>query len=455
MRSLAAAVLAGLVLGVGPAGSANGACNANRAWQDRYPVWSPKGDWVAFLRQLPGCDPAPQTLWMVRPNGTGARALTTVRTYLPSWSPDGRRLVFETARGVEIASIDRPGRRLLVPHGVGPMWSPVDERIAYRGAWGAVTIVNSDGTHAQTITPETIDWSQPAWSRDGSRLVYSVDRSHGNVSSYIEVVNADGSDRRRLTEPFPPNPVRQVTDRNPTWEGPFGQTIAFESNRDGNWEIYSIGADGTNLRNLTRNPAEDIRPTWWSPDRLVFISDRNEPPAPWGFRHSLYLLDVFTGVTLSLAHDVHPDSNIAWSPIVPTLAFSSGGECDRWGIYEYNAFESVRVTNRCAFDGTAHADRIVGSAFNDTLDGKGGNDRLYGGAGDDQISGGLGADRIFGGPGNDSIDGGNQRNVVFAGPGNDRIAAQNGWIDTIDCGSGRDIVGADRFDVLRHCETRY
>ncbi|MEP6979082.1 MAG: hypothetical protein ABI948_13600 [Thermoleophilia bacterium] len=200
MRTVLAALVVALVIGVGSAGGSGAGCNANRAWQDRYPVWSPKGDWMAFLRQLPGCDPAPQTLWIAHPNGKGARAITAVRTYAPSWSPDGRRLVFETQRGVEIASIDRTGRRLLAAHSVAPMWSPVGDRIAYRGGFGDLVVVHADGTARKTIVPMTVDFTQVAWSPDASRLAYSVNTSLSNTSSHIELVT-DGSGRQRLTEP--------------------------------------------------------------------------------------------------------------------------------------------------------------------------------------------------------------------------------------------------------------
>ncbi|MBF8284871.1 MAG: LysM protein, partial [Anaerolineales bacterium] len=52
--------------------------------------------------------------------------------------------------------------------------------------------------------------------------------------------------------------------------------IAFQSERDGNFEIYVMNADGSDQGNLTRNPAADIAPAW-SPDgtRLAFISDRS------------------------------------------------------------------------------------------------------------------------------------------------------------------------------------
>jgi RTX calcium-binding nonapeptide repeat (4 copies)/WD40-like Beta Propeller Repeat len=94
--------------------------------------------------------------------------------------------------------------------------------------------------------------------------------------------------------------------------------------------------------------------------------------------------------------------------------------------------------------GTAKADRLTGGPGADTIRGRGGNDR---------ISGGAGADKLYGDAGNDSITPGAGRDSAFGGAGKDTIRAKDGERDTIDCGSGKDTVVADKTDVVKGCET--
>ena len=70
------------------------------------------------------------------------------------------------------------------------------------------------------------------------------------------------------------------SDSRPVWS-PTGQTIVFMSEeRDGNWEIYSVGAGGNVVTRLTSNPANDGLPVV-SPDgrQVAFVSNRG---GEWG-----------------------------------------------------------------------------------------------------------------------------------------------------------------------------
>jgi RTX calcium-binding nonapeptide repeat (4 copies)/WD40-like Beta Propeller Repeat len=93
--------------------------------------------------------------------------------------------------------------------------------------------------------------------------------------------------------------------------------------------------------------------------------------------------------------------------------------------------------------GTAKADRLTGTPGPDTIHGGGGNDRIAGAAGDDKLYGDAGDDTIIGGAGRDAI---------FGGSGNDTIRADDGELDNIDCGPGKDTVVADKLDKVKGCE---
>ncbi|MDX6668799.1 MAG: hypothetical protein QOK04_2179, partial [Solirubrobacteraceae bacterium] len=97
------------------------------------------------------------------------------------------------------------------------------------------------------------------------------------------------------------------------------------------------------------------------------------------------------------------------------------------------------------FGGTGN-DRLAGGAMGDSLFGEDGNDFLDGKRGDDFLVGGAGDDVIVGGRGS---------NTIHAGAGNDTVYANNHRYDVVRCGSGRDIVFADRTDKLVSCERKH
>lgn len=93
--------------------------------------------------------------------------------------------------------------------------------------------------------------------------------------------------------------------------------IAFETDRDGQAEIYLLEPDGGRLANLTRHPAEDRAPAW-SPDgrMMAFASHRD---GNW----DLYLLDLEGGTVTRLTDDLAYDGAPAWSPDGRTIAFET------------------------------------------------------------------------------------------------------------------------------------
>ena len=178
-------------------------------------AWSPNGEKIAFTIELPKA-PAAQTrdleIYVVNADGSGQRRLTRspVRDNDPVWSPDGRRIAFESNWQVWVMNADGSGKRRLTrkgAHNFNPAWSPDGKRIAFErgrkerevsngaaGSWGlGLYVMNADGSGQQRLTQ---GGSQPYWSPDGRKIAFVSNRD-GN--SDIHVMNADGSGRRNLT----------------------------------------------------------------------------------------------------------------------------------------------------------------------------------------------------------------------------------------------------------------
>ena len=101
----------------------------------------------------------------------------------------------------------------------------------------------------------------------------------------------------------------------------------------------------------------------------------------------------------------------------------------------------------------ACANRQVGEDLPDALVGTRMGDRLATLGGADDLRGMGGHDCLFGGTGSDLLSGGSGGDYLAAGSGADRLDARDGTRDNISCGSGWDVVVADRSDVVRGCET--
>jgi LPXTG-motif cell wall-anchored protein len=183
-----------------------------------------------------------------------------------------------------------------------------------------------------SILPSTVEATSPAVYN--GKIVFESERD-GNGELYV--MNADGGNQMRLTD-------NGDWDSNPTWS-PDGTKILFTSGRSGITAIYTMDADGSDQRQLTNLPGnyEDYK---WSPDgsRILFVSNRDGD-------FDVYAMNADGSNQTRLTNAAGWDRKAAWSPDGSKIAFSSERD-DNGELYIMNADGSnqARLTNAAGWD---------------------------------------------------------------------------------------------------------
>src|SRR5262249_35022642 len=115
-----------------------------------------------------------------------------------------------------------------------------------------IDLMKSGGGFLFNLSSSTSNDTEPSYSPDGNTIAFESDRS-GNHDIYT-MSATDGSGVTDLTN-------NAAADERPVY-APDGQRIAFDSDRSGNGDIYTMDVTGNNQVDVTNNAASDLRPAW-------------------------------------------------------------------------------------------------------------------------------------------------------------------------------------------------
>jgi Tol biopolymer transport system component len=218
------------------------------------PSWSTNGEWITYLRRL---DPS---------------------TSYGYWrlDPDGMTNEFCGDTRDECDTTDSPPASTTTTTTTTTTTVTVNPPILVEAGDGGLVATNLDGSNPRQLTTNSADF-YPVVSPDQSMVLFR--RTHGIDIHDIFVVNADGTNERNVTNGIDYSAIR----RDGSWS-PDSQRITYASNDYGSWDIYVVGADGSDHYILTYDSGDEVEPIWSEDGQWIVYMRRDNQFYPWSYR---------------------------------------------------------------------------------------------------------------------------------------------------------------------------
>jgi len=259
------------------------------------------------------------SICLMRPDGTGLRTVTaTFPEWDPAWSPDGRRLAFRGYYGpgdgqYDLYAVGANGCHLTrltrQVNGTSPAWSPGGQEIAFAFAAGGIAVINADGSGLRHLISGTsrFGYDSPAWSA-ANRIAFVQTRTGGSQGQ-IYRMSPDGSRVAPLIHGAP-------GFAQPSWS-PDGHAMAFVAvtvplQFAGVIEVAN--ADGTGRRRVSPPTWTSYSPTWTPGGKIVFLRKTDALTRHTAAMISAYIVNADGSGLRLLYPDLGSAPQIAWGP---------------------------------------------------------------------------------------------------------------------------------------------
>jgi len=271
-----------------------------KAGQDRDPEVSPDGTLLYYASSSHG---ASFDLYVRTIGSNTATRLTSLPgdERFPKVCPVNPKVLAFSYDGdgewaVCLMDVDRPSKiERLSESGtvsIHPSWSPDGRYLVYSAAddaTGAWTLRIHDRQTGKTYAMDDLDGLLPEWSPTGNRIVFQRMRGRDGWLGSLWTLDWEGGAAKNMTAIFSNDDWAAI---NPSWS-PDGKWIVFTSvgksaSRKGSLDqgddLWAVRPDGSHATRLTTSVAADWMPSWSTDGRIYFVSDRSGSHRIWSIR---------------------------------------------------------------------------------------------------------------------------------------------------------------------------